>query len=550
MTGKRKNWFAGQRRVVFLAGIFVFAASVLWAGGGRQQGGESAASTAGGRLFPVERTLTVLMPDHVLQPMKDFALAQQAIYEKTNIRLKYDIYSGTSGNERVNMLYATNQLPEMFRSDQGKIQQYASSGMFLGLSRYIDSMPNFKRYWDSMPVLKKDMINGELYNFRVVSRNETPTTMGPVIRTDLLAEHGLPIPKTWAELLDVLEALKKIYPDSIPWAVRGGTSDLLLSTAFMLGSGFSDPFYGYAGGLYFDRTADNGKGKFIYGPITQEFKTVLAFFADAYKRGVLDPDYVSANNDQWRANLMGGRSFFYNQNTTFCVDFTNTLRRTEPDATLEFIPFLSNSYGQRRAIAYANDIRTEMWGIRSDIRAPEQIAAFMDWLYSDEGSDITSYGKEGASFRYNPQGKPEFIPEWADRFRNEPQPYYSAFSEAGVSILNFCGLGANTEIIQSFNKLVGNWEGLNANYWDLLIKESGPGGAMLTPNPLPPLSDQQQERVKELNMVLDTFLNQEYDKYIMGQEPVSNWDRVIAEAVRLGAKELEDIYNAAEQPYK
>jgi ABC-type glycerol-3-phosphate transport system substrate-binding protein len=550
MTEKKKTRLSGRRRAVFCVSIFVFAVSALWAGGNRQQGRDVTDSAAGGRLFSRERILTVLMPDHVLQPMRDFALAQQAIYEKTNIRLKYDIYSGTSGNERVNMLYATNQLPEIFRSDQGKIQQYASSGMFLGLSGYIDSMPNFKRYWDTMAVLKKDMINGELYNFRVVSRNETPTTMGPVMRTDLLEKHNLPIPKTWAELLDVLEALKRVYPDSIPWAVRGGTLDLLVTSSFMLGSGFSDPFYGYAGGLYFDRTADNGKGRFIYGPITQEFKTVLAFFADAYKRGILDPDYVSSNNDQWRANLMGGRSFFYNQNTTFSVDFTNTLRRTDPDATLEFIPFLTNAYGQRRAIAYANDIRTEMWGIRADIKDPDQIVALMDWLYSDEGSDITSYGKEGVSFRYNAQGKPEFIPEWAYKFRNEPQPYYSAFSEAGVSILNFCGLGANTEIIQAFNKLIGNWEGLNAQYWDLLIRESGSEGAMLTPNPLPPLSNELQERVKELNMVLDTYLNQEYDKFIMGQEPIANWDRVIAEAVRLGAREIENIYNAAEQPYK
>ena len=42
------------------------------------------------------------------------------------------------------------------------------------------------------------------------------------------------------------------------------------------------------------------------------------------------------------------------------------------------------------------------------------------------------------------------------------------------------------------------------------------------------------------------MLEQEYNKYIMGVEPIDNWDSVIERANKLGARELEEIYNNAQ----
>lgn len=38
---------------------------------------------------------------------------------------------------------------------------------------------------------------------------------------------------------------------------------------------------------------------------------------------------------------------------------------------------------------------------------------------------------------------------------------------------------------------------------------------------------------------------QEIDKYITGEEPIENYDQVIAAAREAGAAEMEEIYNAA-----
>ena len=45
------------------------------------------------------------------------------------------------------------------------------------------------------------------------------------------------------------------------------------------------------------------------------------------------------------------------------------------------------------------------------------------------------------------------------------------------------------------------------------------------------------------------MLDQEYNKYIMGIEPVENWDQVILRAEELGVREIEEIYNTADARY-
>jgi putative aldouronate transport system substrate-binding protein len=490
------------------------------------------------------RTVTVLISDSASQPVKNDALAQQAIFEKTNIRIDFQIVPGSNFNDKRNALLATNQIPDISPMSAREIAQYSPTGVLLPVTRYVDSMPNFKHFWDTIPDLKKSMIGGDLYGFQLVCRNEATNGFGPVIRTDLLEKHNIPVPTSFNGLLDALEALKKLYPNSRPYTVRNGaTLQHFKTSAYMLGSGFG------SNGLYYDNDVD--RGKYIYGPATKEFKTVLQFFADAYRRGIFDPDYAITTSQQFQAKMTSGQSFYFNDNSGFSIDYTNLLTKVEPAARLEMIPYLTNSYGQRRAVAYDTTTNDKLWVLRADIKEPETITKFVDWLYGKEGSDITNYGKEGVSFRYNAQGQPEFIQEYVDRFKDRSPVYYAVFSDAGITKLNFSLWAANTECSFAIQKMVGVWDDFADRYWSLAAKENLPGsGALVQPVLDPPLSTEDAERVKDITLALTTYLEQQYNKFIMGVEPIDNWDTVIEQAVRLGARELENIYNKANAPYK
>ena len=61
----------------------------------------------------------------------------------------------------------------------------------------------------------------------------------------------------------------------------------------------------------------------------------------------------------------------------------------------------------------------------------------------------------------------------------------------------------------------------------------------------PPLNAEQTERYNELLIAVENIVWQEIDKYITGQEPIENYDKVIEAAKAAGATEMEEIYNAA-----
>ncbi|MNO03929.1 hypothetical protein D3C81_2247840 [compost metagenome] len=61
----------------------------------------------------------------------------------------------------------------------------------------------------------------------------------------------------------------------------------------------------------------------------------------------------------------------------------------------------------------------------------------------------------------------------------------------------------------------------------------------------PPLTKEESSRVKELLAPLNTMLEQEYDKFVMGLKKIDDYDAVIKKAKDSGATEIEKIYNDA-----
>lgn len=505
----------------------------------------SAATTAGGKISDKERTLTVLMTDSPTQPLKNYAPAQQEIFKKTNIKLEYQIVPSSNYNDKKNILLASNNMPDIAYITKADVTQYGPTGIFLPLKKYMDKMPNFKSFYDQYTDMKKSLVGDELYAFQVVARDETANGFGPIIRTDLLKKNNLPTPTTFDELLDTLTKLKGLYPDTKVWTGRKGTSQLLATTAYMLGSGMG----GNGDGIYYDFDVDGGK--YIYGPASKDFKNVLSYLNKAYKAGVLDPDFATTTAEQFDSKMSSGKSLFFIDNNGFCLNYTKSLKKTDPNAKLQAIPFLKNSKGQRRAMAYATELADRFYAINAKIKDPDTVIKFMDWMYNKEGSDISNYGVEGTSFNYNANKEPEFIKDYVMKFKDAtPSTYYAVFSDMGITKLNFSLWAGNTRQTFEIEKLAGNWDSDSDEFWNLMKKENEKGGAFKQPITDPSFSTKDAERVKQLKLDLSTMLTQEYNKYIMGVEPIDNWDKVIDKQEKLGVRELEKIYNDANAAYK
>ena len=536
---KNLTWMCLKKAMLVL--VILFTTVALWSGGKQSNISPTTSSSGEGRLSPVPRSLTVYWPAHPSIRTRNDQLSLQLILERTNIWVQYEIdSSGTS--ERRNLMIATNQLPEMARLDPSEITNHYRSDIFLPLGKYIDQMPNFKRLWDTIPTLKTTMNEGELYGFRNLFAPQVPDGFGPVLRTDLLQKHNLPIPTTFTELLDVLEALKRIYPDSKPWTNRFGTNNIFAAWfAFAVGSGW---------GIYWDHDVDGGK--WLYGQANPSFKEALQIIADAFRRGVLDPDFATNSTDQWRNNIISGRSFFWYDNPQWGQTFNIMIKESDPTAVIELIPFLKNSLGVKRTRPYQDpnvyclDIGAPwMIALRSDIKDPDTVIKFMDWMYSDEARVMTNWGKEGLSFRYAENGEREYLSEWIRPSLRTADPLNDIISRGGFLNQQWNFVSDYNPTTIAIQKAMGVWDDSFDRYW-AINTEAAQEGVFKPNHPAPPLNPQELERLRDLSTIVATFLNQQYNRFITGQEPVANWDNVIREARALGAQEIEDIYNKAE----
>ncbi|WP_276947766.1 extracellular solute-binding protein [Acetatifactor muris] len=486
-------------------------------------------------------TVSVMLSDNSQQPKRQDAPAHEEIFRKTNIQLEFQIVPAASYEEKQSVVLGTNNFPDVIYLQNGTkdIVQYGTSGIFEPLMQYVneETMPNFYKFWQQYPDMKKYLLEGELYAFPVVARDESAAGFGPVIRMDLLEKHDIPIPQTFDELLEALAKLHEIYPDTIPWTGRKGTPQLLATTAYMLGSGMG----GRTDGMYYDFD----EKKYIFGPASENFKEVLGYLNKAYEMGVLDPEFATTTDEQMDSKLSSGKSLFYLDNSGFGANYTAKLNQIEgyEDARFQVLPIPENSFGNRRAVAYAADLPGRFYAINASAENKEEIIKLIDWLYSREGSDITNYGVEGISFEYGEDGEPHFIEDYVMQFKGaEPSDYYAVFADLGITKLDFCFWAGNTRMGSEIQKITGSWTELTDEYWEIINNDP----AYVQPHINPSLTEEEAETVQDILAEVNTILEPEYNKYIMGTEPVDNWDSVIKKCEDAGVRQIEEIYNAAE----
>lgn len=540
---------SGSKRVIatVLAGVMVASAALSGCSGKGAKETQTTENTTVAAGEEVDKSswiseepleISIMMTDNASQPLKVDAPSHQEIFKKTNVKMNIQIVPANSYEEKKNIVLGTDNFPDIiYIPNTADIVTYGNSGIFEPLSQYVneETMPNFYKFWQQYPEMKKYLLNGELYVFPVVAREETANGFGPVIRKDLLEANNLKSPETFEELLEVLTKLKEIYPDSIPWTGRKGTKQLLKTTTYMLGSGYG------SNGLYYDFDQE----KYIFGPASENFKAVLDYLNRAFKAGVLDPEFATTTSEQMESKLSSGKSFFYLDNSGFGQNYTRMLRKIDgqENALFQVLPIPENSFGQRRAVAYATELPGRFYAINAKAKNKDKIIQFIDWLYSKEGSDITNYGVEGYSFEYNEQGEPEFKEDYVMKFKDaQPSDYYAIFTDLGITKLDFCLWACNTKTSFEIQKIDGNWTEDVDEFWKIISEDK----AYVQPHIDPSLTKEESEKVQDILVDVNTMLEQEYNNYIMGQTPIDNWDSVIKKCEDMGIRELEQIYNDAE----
>ena len=503
-----------------LATLCVVALSLLIVTGAFAGPSGEAASSSGDEVI----TITWVQDDRPIQPVRPDSTTIDEIERLTNVRVQMEGIPASDYAQVAQVMVATDDMPDWMRlPNYNLVRDFYDTGVILPISDHFDAMPDLARLVEGESETRKVFLEGTLYHLPYIWRNNFRNGQLPLMRTDILEGIGEENPTTFEELFDVLAAMKAAYPESFPYTARG------LDGAMRLSYSLSVPIK-----LDYDPAIDGGK--WIYGSARPEFRATLEWLHRAYQEGILDPDFASLNTATWQERLGSGRSFFYYDNASFSANMNNVIQRAEGiEDAYEYIPIMANDNGRRRDRLYNKHHLAAGSIVSADIENQGRVLEFLNWLYTDEGSDVTNFGIRDVDYTVDDNGRYWVADHHVEARAGDSDPWRSHMSYMASGLL-MLGHWVDQSNIYSFIPEA------TTNMW--LSIESDP--ALDERIYQPPLTPEEIRVATPLRSRLDTIHDEWTARFITGEASLSQFDEYRQIMLDAGVEELEDIYNAAE----
>ena len=343
--------------------------------------------------FPAGTELTVIVGHDINDlPLDKF------VEEATGLSMKW-IPRGS--DDEITAMMTQKVTPSLlYLSHIPWVHEMGRYGALVNLWEYRDIMPNFFAHFDAYgEEIKKDYMTSEdeLYTAPIFL-NGNVEHFAWMYRDDIFAELNLSVPTSWDELLDVCAALKAAYPESYPISFRNGVWGFW-DFSQQFGVDYSQ------GNLALDRTTNTYYNSFT----TDEARYMLQCFCDLIDKGYLDVAALSNGTADWVADMSSSKSFITFDKAFQLRNIEDAGQEVNPDFSLSwfhYMPFVESDlpYQSIAAKDYA-------YGFSIPSKCPdvELACRYLDWMYSEEGSLILSWGKEGESYGVDENGDKYFL---------------------------------------------------------------------------------------------------------------------------------------------
>lgn len=480
-------------------------------------------SSSGGKLFDEPVTIKVALGSHPSWPYDENYKAWQYFREGTGANFDVQAIPNTEYGTKVTLMLASpDTLPDLMFCDSKKFADInGPSGALLPVDDYLDKLPNYTAFWNSIPEDERvELMNqrrsgdGKIYFPPNYGFHTIGNTRAWLYRADIFEKHNLKIPETINELYDTAMKLKELYPESYPISMREGLRNL----------GNMGPQWApyFAPGLYYDFNTET----WHYGIIEDTMRQMVEDMIKFHKAGVLPPDYLKINTKTWEELVFNDKGFMMPEYVVRVDFFQNPAREQNPDFTLKVMPppKADTPTGQHKM----SKQNYEMLGYvlpntRDETRINNTMKVF-DWMYSEEGRELLSWGKEGETYKVV-DGKRRFILDEGE----------TAYAKYG-----FATYGLGQCIYAEANE---------ALYSDDQSEQSriaiGYGEKYMNPAQWLAFTDDTKNEVDDILSGIDVFTNEMLSKFLYGIEPMSKWDAFVEEVKNSGVEELLAYYSEA-----
>ena len=484
-----------------------------------------------------EITITMMTTEAGTQKFPTEGYVYDVIKEKFNINLEVQPIPASDYDTKISTVLASGQMPDIIGGLQSeKLLKYAPTGMFLNLTEYKDYAPDYfdLMYGDDRAAeTKKVESDGSLFGFQKCEYNRIAVAQMVAIRTDLLEEIGVEEPTTFEEYYDDLLKIKEKHPDMYGFGTRNGTNYLVGSFAYALGTG-GFPTFATTRGMYYEPESDS----YVYGPTSEKFTRVVEFLQNAYKDGLLDPDYATMTKDDLFEKASSGKLMSVYDNNSFVGRVYNpALQEIDANAKFDILKPMANEDGNTRSYRYEKDWPNNNSVISVRTKYPERVVELLNWMYTEEGRMSTNFGEEGVNYTVDEDGTIVTSQDMIDA--------QAGASDVAAAVRGELGLG-----LQGLAQYVD--ESLDAQITDPIMVENAEKIAewseegLIDYYPLwPSFTEEETSRITELESNINNVFNQEIDGFITGKSTMDDWAGFVETLKSQGTEELEQIFNDA-----
>jgi ABC-type glycerol-3-phosphate transport system substrate-binding protein len=256
----------------------------------------------------------------------------------------------------------------------------------LPIGDYLDKTPNLKKsresIWNSMK-----HSDGKIYAVGIVA---PPVQFVNMYRKDWLDKLKLKVPSTLDEYYQVADAISNKDPDG-----NGKKDTYAFGSIGQLGRYFDNVFgaYGFLPNYWSLRS-----GKLVQGAIQPEMKDALAFLNKMYKNGMIDPEFITDNQDRNKNKMISGvygamSNFVWIFDSNNSNNYYQPFKDKNPNGEWVNGPILkgpgSLSPVGGRQLSQRGWLKTS---ILKDSKNIDASLRLLDWLASDEGVMFMNYG--------------------------------------------------------------------------------------------------------------------------------------------------------------
>lgn len=367
-----------------------------------------------------------------LGPTDQDAVMIQKWNEKFNVNLDIWNIDNNQWDEIINLKLASGSIPDKIRvRDMAHLQTYYKQGVLAKIpietlekyapNLYRKTLEIFPQAFDLMT------IDGDLYGIPVLEKN--PSYSAAIYRGDWLKALGIDKePETFEEFEKIMYSFANDDPDGNGKKDTYGISD----------SGL-DAVYGAFG--FIPEWWKAVDGQLVYGAVQPEMKEALAVLARWYKDGVIDPEFITGENQsgyQFISNAFVNGRIGYSQHGNWYHWCPELPGRTEGVNYTE-VSKLGKDAGEvihfgkppvaadgKYALRQGNVFRgvATAFGVQLE-EEPEKMQKILEILDTLGAGDYDThneakYGIQGEHWEYDEYGMPKTI---TDESGNAPDVY-------------------------------------------------------------------------------------------------------------------------------